>query len=72
MVAVGADSGVVEGNFQLIHCLQEQPLTLVLQVLEGSLLQCTRWLRGSQSNPGTQNAPTSAHTPTGPGAALPW
>lgn len=38
MVAVGAHAGVVERHLQLVHGLQEQPLTLVLQVLEGGFL----------------------------------
>lgn len=38
VVAVSAHNGVVEGHLQLIHGLQQHPLALVLQVLEGSLL----------------------------------
>lgn len=38
VVAVGANAGVAGGHLQLIHGLQEQPLALVLQVLEGGFL----------------------------------
>lgn len=38
MVAVGAHVGVVESHLQLVHGLQEQTLTLVLQVLKGGFL----------------------------------
>lgn len=72
VVAVGADGGVAGSHLQLIHRLQEQPFALVLQVLEGSLLQRTERLRGSRSNPCTRNAPASARTPRGPGGTLPW
>lgn len=57
VVAVGANNSVAEGHLQLIHRLQEQPLALILQVLEGSLLQCTGWLRGGRSTPCTPNSP---------------
>lgn len=45
VVAVGANAGVVEGHLQLIHRLQEQALTLVLQVLKGGLLQRMKMLQ---------------------------
>ena len=38
MVAVGAHAGVIERHLQLVQGLQEQPLTLILQVLEGGFL----------------------------------
>lgn len=82
MVAVGADAGVVEGHLQLIHRLQEQPLALVLQVLEGGLLQHARRLSGGQKNPCAQAATASTQDQGSPaaasphlpraGAALPW
>ena len=39
MVAVGAHSSVAKGHLQLIHGLQQQPLTFVLEVLKGRFLQ---------------------------------
>ena len=39
VVAVGPDGGVVEGHLQLVHGLQQQTLRLVVEVLEGGLLQ---------------------------------
>ena len=41
MVAVGAHAGVIECHLQLVHGLQEQPLALVLEVLEGGFL--SKW-----------------------------
>ena len=38
VVAVGAHAGVTECHLQLVHGLQEQPLALVLEVLEGGFL----------------------------------
>ena len=39
VVAVGPDRGVVERHLQLVHGLEEQPLGLVVEVLERRLLR---------------------------------
>ena len=51
VVAVGAHTGVVERHLQLVHGLQEQPLTLILQVLEGGLLPKVRGKRSLRPGP---------------------
>lgn len=58
VVAVGADTRVAEGHFQLIHGLQEQPLALVLQVFKRGFLS-QREGRGSATSERERKDPQS-------------
>lgn len=81
VVAVCTHGSVVERHFQLIHGFQEQTLTLVLQVLEGSFLpKSGRWMqeRGAQgwkrnlTQKGAESiAPSPKSVPGEKGRALP-
>lgn len=69
MVAVSAHAGVVERHLQLIHGLQEQPLTLVLQVLEGGFLPKVRGAAAEARGRGKRSSPKAV--PGENGRALP-